>query len=256
MTEQVLCLDLSYYVFYRYYALCSWFKKSDNTMDQDAFLIKYHEIFERKLKELVIHYRIKWENVYIAKDCSREQIWRNVYYDKYKALRNQDDSLIGATFKKVENILEDLKTKYSFNIIEHDTLEADDVIALFKKHTAPKKMIIITNDNDYIQLCDETTSIINLQGQEIKSRIKLDPKTYLQCKIIMGDKSDNITSIMQRIGPKTAEKLAKDPVALQTLLDKNPEAKANYELNKLLIDFSMIPEELADTFAKKLLLKE
>ena len=244
---KILCLDLSYYVFYRYYAIIAW---SKNQQEEHDFMAKYHEMFERKLQELVKKYRVEWRNVYIAKDCSRENIWRNVYYDKYKASRCNDDAMIGKTFKETMMKLEDLKTKYGFNIIEHETLEADDVIALFKKHNPGKEMIIITNDNDYIQLCDETTSIINLQGQEIKSRIKLDPKTYLECKIIMGDKSDNITSIMQRIGPKTAEKLANDPIALQELLNKNPQAKANYDLNKRLIDFSMIPEELQVAFAK------
>ena len=61
---------------------------------------------------------------------------------------------------------------------------------------------------------------------------------------------------MQRIGPKTAEKLANDPIALQELLNKNPQAKANYDLNKRLIDFSMIPEELQSMFMTKLSFKD
>jgi 5'-3' exonuclease len=253
MTEKILCLDLSYYIFYRYYALNTWLKKQDVQVD---FMTKYHEMFERKLIELIKKYRVDWSEVYIAKDCSREHIWRNALYDKYKASRNIDDKLIGQTFKETMDKLDDLKQKHGFNIIEHETLEADDVIALFRKYKSNEEMIIITNDNDYIQLCDETTSIINLQGEEIKSRVKLDPKTYLEYKIILGDKSDNITSIMQRIGPKTAAKLASDPCALQALFEENPQAKTNYELNKRLIDFSMIPEELQDMFMKKLVLKD
>jgi 5'-3' exonuclease len=250
--DKILCLDLSYYIFYRYHAISTWLKKRDETDNyEEIFLNKYHEMFEKKLAEIVKKYKVKWYNVYLAKDCIREQIWRNEFYDKYKEGRNEELQLINKTFKETALRLIVLKEKYGFHIIEHETLEADDVIALLKKHIK-SELIIITNDNDYIQLCDENTKIYNLQDQEIKKRIKLSPKIYLECKIIMGDKSDNINAIMKKIGPKTAEKLACNSELLEEFLSKNESAKANYEINKRLIDFEMIPIELQNAFANRI----
>jgi 5'-3' exonuclease len=258
--DKVLCLDLSYYVFYRYHAITTWLKKrdEDKTNYEELFLNKYHEMFEKKLVEIVKKYKVLWHNVYLARDCVREQIWRNEFHNKYKEGRNNEDlQLINKTFKETALRLIVLKEKYGFHIIEHDALEADDVIALFKKHLK-SELIIITNDNDFIQLCDEKTKIYNLQGDEIKDRIKVDPKIYLECKIIMGDKSDNINAIMKKIGPKTAQKFASNKELLEEFLAKNSEAKTNYTTNKLLIDFEMIPIELQNAFANRinLVLKE
>ena len=64
--------------------------------------------------------------------------------------------------------------------------------------------------------------------------------------ILMGDKSDNIPCIQKKVGPKTAEKLARDDEAFATFCEKNPDAKRQYELNKTLIDFRCIPIEYVD----------
>ena len=110
------------------------------------------------------------------------------------------------------------------------------------------KLIIITNDNDYLQLIDENTKIINLANKDIGERSIGDPKLDLRIKLIMGDKSDNIQPIHKGIGQKIALKLASlsNEEFEEYLIEKN--CKDKYENNRLLVDFTMIPKELIEKF--------
>jgi len=109
-------------------------------------------------------------------------------------------------------------------------------------------MGFITQVIDYLQLIDENTKIINLANKDISERSIGDPKLDLRIKLIMGDKSDNIQPIHKGIGQKIALKLAllSDEDFEAYLIEKN--CKDKYENNKLLVDFSMIPEELIEKF--------
>ena len=64
-------------------------------------------------------------------------------------------------------------------------------------------------------------------------------------KILRGDESDNIPSIDKKIGKVTAETLARNPEALAAKL-QNPQVKANFERNQVLIDMSKIPDYIVD----------
>ena len=266
--KPVLFVDLSYCIFYRYYATFNWIKKFakidvevEKILENPQFVEKYDKMFEKMLCDAVKLHGLQWRNVCLVKDCLRETIWRNKIFADYKGTR--DDRL--ATFNKeifkytYVDLLPRLEEKYGFQSVWHPNLEADDVIAILKTEVrnvaASSQVVIITNDNDYIQLIDDHTVIKNLQGKEIKERVNMPPQTYLKCKIIMGDKSDNIPCIMKKVGPKTAEKLSLDDDKLTKFCEKNPDAKLQLELNKTLIDFSCIPAEYVDALKKRLVIK-
>lgn len=262
--NDMILVDLSYYVFYRYYATYNWFKtymkldvNKDDILKQPLFMEKYNKIFERTLCDIVKQCRVAWGNVILVKDCMRESIWRNKHFGAYKATREErldtfNKDIFWLTYNE---LVPKLKKQYGFQVISHDSLEADDVIALLKteirKYNCTTTITIITNDNDYVQLVDANTVVKNLQKKEIVHRVGCEPKLYLRKKIIMGDKSDNIPCIMKKIGPKTAEKLATDQDALDRIFDKHPEAKTQYDLNSLLIDLSLIPEDLGNSFKSR-----
>lgn len=266
--EDSLWIDNSYFIFYRYYATFNWLKKFQqidiqacDVMENQMFIEKYSKLFERTIYDLVKSTKVKWENVFIVKDSVRDTIWRNDYFNNYKGSRDDKlDSFNKNIFKYTYNtLLVEMQKRLKFNIINHDRLEADDVIALSKnyiRNVNPRVMIyIITNDNDYIQLLDDHTIIRNLQGKELKSRIEVSPEIYLKIKIISGDKSDNIPCIMKKVGPKTAEKLVENDDNFIKFCEKNPDAYIQYKLNKLLIDFTEIPIELKDAFLKRINIK-
>jgi 5'-3' exonuclease len=75
-----------------------------------------------------------------------------------------------------------------------------------------------------------------------------NPKLDLEIKIIMGDTSDNIPSVLPKCGPKTAQKCAEDPEVFKKKINENAAYYAQYELNRRLVDFNYIPSELVDDF--------
>lgn len=266
--EDSLWFDMSYCIFYRYYATLSWLKKYQKSdvqvcdiMENIDFMEKYPKLFERTLCDLVKSSKVKWENVFIVKDSIRDTIWRNDHFQNYKGSRDDKlESFNKDIFKYTYNVLlPALQNKFKFHVINHDRLEADDVIALSKKYirdlNSHVMITIITNDNDYIQLIDDHTIIKNLQGRELKSRIDVSPEMYLKIKILSGDKSDNIPCIMKKVGPKTAEKLAENEDNFVKFCEKNPDAYKQYKLNKLLIDFAQIPDDLKNAFLKRIVIK-
>lgn len=252
----MLLIDLSYYIFYRYYATYNWYIKQKEAKERKSvtqdplFLEKYDKMFEKALTDLQKKFDISSENVYFAKDCSREDIWRTKHYEAYKKTREERlDTFDREIFKhSISTLIPQLQTKYKFKLLFLDHLEADDIIAIVKQYERSKhpqkEIFIVTNDNDYVQLIDDYTLVVNLQGKDLKTRIDCVPEEYLKRKIILGDKSDNIASIAKKIGEKTSAKLANDDAALEALFEKNPDAKVNYELNKLLISFDSIPKNL------------
>ena len=270
----LLLIDLSYFIFYRYYAVYNWYKKQNqpaeagvaseaeagaaaaaevkpknqSVMSDPLFIEKYDKLFEQVVSTLVKKHEISWNNVYFAKDCSRDEIWRMSHYPAYKQSREERldtfDKMI--FYHSIAILIPQLQKKYGgCHILSIDHMEADDIIAVTKKYVRDREpereIIIVTNDNDYIQLIDDYTLIVNLQGYDLKSRIRGTPAEYLKQKIILGDKADNIPSIAKKIGEKTSFKLSNDDDALAALFKKNPDAKKQFDLNTLLISFEQIP---------------
>lgn len=138
--------------------------------------------------------------------------------------------------------------------LEFPQLEADDCIALYSKHILETKphdeIIIITSDMDYMQLIQPNLSLYNLKYKNVNNEKNSMgcSKQDLLCKIIMGDKSDNIPSIFPKCGIKTAQKYVYNISKFQKKLEENPEYKARYDINKKIIDFNMIPEDLKNNF--------
>ena len=74
-----------------------------------------------------------------------------------------------------------------------------------------------------------------------------DAKKDLFCKIVMGDKSDGIPSIFAKCGIKTAIKCYDDKDYFNKKMERE-NAYEKFNLNKKIIDFNEIPEELKIEF--------
>ena len=138
-------------------------------------------------------------------------------------------------------------------MLAKEGFEADDIIAVahreIRKNDPYEPILIMTNDNDYIQLSDVDTRIVNAKDQDIVERVKnknnVPMDVFLEWKIILGDSSDNIPSIAKRIGEKTALKLATNKELLQKKLEEK-EVRDQYDLNKKLISFENIPDDIVE----------
>ena len=67
-------------------------------------------------------------------------------------------------------------------------------------------------------------------------------------KILTGDKSDNIKGVFKKCGPKTACKYFDDKELFEKKIESTEGAMERYLLNKKIIDFTEIPEELEKNF--------
>ena len=256
-----LLLDTSYIIFYRYYALLQWWKiaKSDeelgNPNENPEFVEKFEKTFLECINNIKKKLKIHKEKVCViaARDCPRTEIWRNEFFNSYKEHRVQDDTFMGGPFfKKVyyEGLLEKAGADY---ILKYNNLEADDVIAITKNYIECNKILkcndinkkdsiyIITNDQDYLQLINENTHIYNLKFKQLNSTKKSfkDPQKDLLCKIILGDKSDNIPPVFSKCGPKTVEKYLDNHDLLESDLDKY-NVKDKFIFNRKMIDFNVL----------------
>ena len=194
----------------------------------------------------------------VGKDCKRENIWRNELFPKYKANRatGAEDGFMGGPFFKMAYEEELFVKGGAKAILKHGKLEADDCIAISVKLLTTShpdcNIYIITSDKDYLQLNSHNVHLFNLAFKNIAENKSStgNPKSDLEIKIIMGDTSDNIPSVFPKCGPKTAQKCIEDPEFFKKKMAGNPDYYKQYELNKKIVDFNNIPQELIDEFLK------
>jgi 5'-3' exonuclease len=254
-------VDGSYFCFYRYYALINWWRNAnpdeplDDPFQNEIFVEKFKKIFVETLQQIPKKLKIdKKVNpiLIVGKDCKRENIWRNELFPRYKANREYGDFKGGPFFKMAyEDLFQQGGAKA---ILKHSKLEADDCIAISVKYLVSKytncQIYIITSDRDYLQLNAHNVNLINLAFKNIAENKSStgNPTHDLEIKIIMGDTSDNIPSVFPKCGPKTAQKCIEDPDFFKKKMADNTEYYKQYELNKKLVCFDNIPQDLVDEF--------
>ncbi len=258
--SNVMLIDTSYYIFYRYFAVYNWIKLAQPEQAEgltDAltptFIDKFDKTFLDSLKNLVKKHKVPYANVIFVKDCSRDSIWRCQHYADYK--KSREDRL--GTFNSdifrhcYGKLLPAIKAQFGVQDIELRHAEADDIACVLARtlnERCPEtQIVIVTNDNDYLQLIGDNTKVFNLKHVDLSDRLKgATPETYLQTKILMGDKSDNIPAVFPKCGEKTAGALVCDPERLEKQLQKSVAYAQQYALNKLLIDMNAIPQSIQD----------
>jgi 5'-3' exonuclease len=262
MTNDFILIDGSYFIFYRYYALLQWWSISkqepslENPCENERFVDLFKSTFIKKIKEIPKKLKIKNPIYIVGKDCPREKIWRNEFIDNYKGER-KSDNYAGYFFKLTyqEGLFEHAGIK---TILSYPELEADDCLALTAKFIYEKynenRVHIIANDMDYVQLCNDKIDVYNLKYKKISDASnKEEADKHLFCKIVMGDKSDNIPSIFPKCGLKTAVKYYEDKECFENKLNSTPGSRELYERNRTIIDFNCIPEHLVNGFLQNII---
>jgi 5'-3' exonuclease len=258
---EYILIDGSYFVFYRVFALQIWWKNAKphddltNPYENEEFLEKFESTFKSKIIE--IKKKLKMQNalIIVGKDCPQEKIWRKSLYPQYKHGRNVEKNNAANIGKFFQHTYEQklFERSGASHILEMDNMEADDCLALTAKYLQEKnknnKITIITSDHDYIQLANENIQLINLKFKSLleSKAYSGEPEKDLFFKIIMGDKSDNILPVFKKCGKVTAEKYYNDNVLFMDKLAKE-NAHDKYKLNKTLVDFNEIPNNLKDLF--------
>jgi len=257
-----LLVDTSYYVFYRYFATLRWYsfqqEKGDDGIrksvecetihENEAYMTAYKKHMKTEFAKLQKKWKVPSQNVLFCNDCPRVDIWRNTHYTDYKAGRVCAANFNGNIFGAFYNFLKEEQIKS----VEAPNLEADDMVYIMSKiiheGSPESQIVVITNDNDYLQMKKENIHLYNLQGKgtDLTTRSKGSPEVDLYMKICIGDPSDNIQPICEKLGKVTAEKLARmtDEEREAWVTAKGPACREAYERNKRLVSFSAIPDDL------------
>lgn len=250
-----LIIDGSYYIFYRFHAVLSWWNKKTDSVKSDLinqpnFVETFKKTFISKLKDISKKLSIDSPTVIICKDCKRKDIWRMDLIKNYKGTRKENGE-IGPFFKLAyDSLFKECNVDYIF---KHRKLEADDCCAILTKWLLNvennNSITIITSDTDYLQLIQPRVKLINLKMKSVQTDKNStgDPKKDLFIKIIIGDKADNIPGLFKGVGKKTAAKYYDNNELFQKKLEKvDPIVRLHYDRNINLIDFDKIPKEYVD----------
>lgn len=258
-----LLVDSSYVSFHRFFSTLIWFSnvyphiEVDDEYDwskNEIFMNHFDETYMKNLLKFRSMYNIPFENIVIVRDCPRETIWRMDLYPEYKGTRKNTCSYknkkynIGNIFRHIyHSLYPRLEEQYKFKILKVDNAEADDVIAVLankiREIDKNRLVVIISNDNDYLQLVNEKTLIWSLQNRLLNTKVELTADEILLKKIMRGDESDNIPSIVGIMNENELNSLIKNKETLENWLIVN-EKKDVFDKNRRLIDFNFIPENI------------
>jgi len=268
-TPTFIFVDGSYYCFHRYFSIMRWrkiaFPEESNTdpFNNAEFVEKFQTTFVENIrnipKKLSLHKNPIEPIMIVGKDCPRENIWRNSLQQNYKGNRKNsvEDGFMGGQFFKMAYKQELFQQGGVKTLLTHPQLEADDCIAISVKYLLSKyenvQIYIITSDKDYLQLVEPRVHIFDLSFKNISHQKSStgDSKTDLFCKIVMGDLSDNIPSVLAKCGPKTALKCYQHPEYFEERMKKE-NAYEKFEINQKMVDFNYIPQKLVDEFLQSI----
>lgn len=188
--------------------------------------------------------------------CDNRNYWRRDIFPQYKASRKKNRDASGhdwgSIFDCLNKIKEELKIYSPYKVIDVDSAEADDIIAVLAMKQSPhEKVMILSSDKDFAQL--QKYPNIEQYSPILKKFIKEPlPAVQLKQMIIRGDKGDGIPNIMSADNVFT-EGVRQKPITEAKIivwLNQKPsefcteEMLRNYSRNEMLIDLTKIPDEL------------
>ena len=189
--------------------------------------------------------------------CDNKKYWRRDIFPHYKASRKKMREASGhdwaTIFDCLGKIKQELKDYSPYKVIDVDTAEADDIIAvLAMKHSASEKVMILSSDKDFAQL--QKYPNVEQYSPILKKYIKEPlPAAQLKQLVIRGDKGDGIPNILSPDN-SFVDGIRQKPITeakILTWMNQPPadfctteEMKRNYARNEMLIDLTKIPEGL------------
>ena len=128
-------------------------------------------------------------------------------------------------FKNVEEEKQAMKIQFSrlleyldtlpINVISIDKIEADDTIAYITNNLLKDEVIIMSADQDFLQLVNERVTVwspikkIFYTPEKVLEDYGIPAHNFLMYKVLMGDKSDNLEGV-KGLGPKKLPKILPD----------------------------------------------
>lgn len=173
------------------------------------------------------------------------QTFRTELYSEYKANRGEAPVELIPQFDLVKEVVQELNIPN----IGLAGYEADDCIGtLTNQLKGEAEVLILTGDQDILQLLDENISVILLkkgygnyqvfQEQNFLDEKGITSKQMIDLKALMGDSSDNYPGV-KGIGEKTALTLLQKHQTIEGILE-NLESLTKAQRNKIETDLEML----------------
>ncbi|MFY9484543.1 MAG: 5'-3' exonuclease H3TH domain-containing protein [Patescibacteria group bacterium] len=156
--------------------------------------------------------------------------FRNELYSEYKATRQKADQALYDQIPIIQKLLQDMNVP----IYGVAGFEADDVLATIAKEAKGLETIIVTGDNDVLQLVNDRVRVysvsrgvklaVTYDARAVEDRYGIPPELLVDYKALAGDPSDNVKGL-PGIGPKRASELVREYGSVENILQKVPELK-------------------------------
>jgi 5'-3' exonuclease len=187
--------------------------------------------------------------------CDSGKVWRRQAFPNYKAGRKANREKSEHNWELIFDILarvkDEIKTFLPYKVIELETAEADDIIAVLCRRIK-EKILILSGDKDFIQLHNERIRQYNPVLNKFVGKDE-NPSLYIKEHILRGDRSDGIPNVLSDdnvfIEGRRQTPLSKKKVESwvnEVVPTFTEEQQKNYERNRQLIDLNCIPKELED----------
>lgn len=230
--------------------------------------------------------------------CMDGRSWRKDYYTPYKKNRVSAKNLRSAReieddeyfFSTMNEFVQFLDERTNCTVLHEKDSEADDLVARFIALHPDDEHVMVTSDMDYVQLITNNVSlydamngflitpnsIVNEKGAKIEFSLKNDGKIkygkpqkdfipesdWIEkarfLKIVRGDTSDNISSVLPKVRQTRLDKIFEDRFnkgyewnnfILESWVDgfgESYKVKELYDRNTMLVDLTEQPQEIKD----------
>ena len=142
-------------------------------------------------------------------------------------------------FTYAKDIIVNLMQHLPITMARAANYEADDTIAALCDNMKDEQITVLSNDSDFIQLLQRGYKNIRVYSPIKKTDMEAPPYPYVAWKCLNGDKSDNIPGLLK---PKKALAAATTPELLKKFMEVE-ENRANFSINRQLIEFKSVPED-------------
>ena len=187
--------------------------------------------------------------------CDSGKVWRRQAFPNYKAGRKANREKSEHNWELIFDILANVKNEIKqflpYKVIELETAEADDIIAVLCRRIK-EKILILSGDKDFIQLHNERIRQYNPVLNKFVGKDE-NPSLYIREHILRGDRSDGIPNVLSDdnvfIEGRRQTPLSKKKVESwvnEVVPTFTEEQQKNYERNRQLIDLNCVPRELED----------
>ncbi len=154
--------------------------------------------------------------------------FRDDLYADYKANRPSMPEELARQIPDIHALVEAM----GLPLIQHEGVEADDVIATLARRAAAagESVVISTGDKDLAQLVDERITLVNTMTDSVLDRAAVEekfgvpPERIIDYLALVGDTSDNIPGV-PGVGEKTAAKWLAAHGDLDAIIAAAPEMK-------------------------------